>query len=272
MNITLFKEKSFSILMSITDIGESGSKKSVLDNINSKGYLNFSSTDLEVKQNRNELHWRNDLAFIRKKLVIEKYVDDSQKNNWKITEKGKQYLISLCEEIVNIDTKEINKLSNLAVKKAINFLASFENNNIQEFFNSNEFISAFLSKTDKEALIKIRIGQGIFKKKLLNDSKECKICKLTKQDLLIASHIKPWKDSNNIERLDKNNGFLLCPTHDALFDKGYITFDDEGQIILSSQMKKDEYKILNIEDTVKININNENKKYLKWHRENIFKI
>ncbi|MEA4826910.1 MAG: hypothetical protein VB130_09785 [Clostridium sp.] len=66
MSISLFKEKSFSILMSIYDIGGSGSKKSVLDNINGKGYIEFNDLDLEVKKNRNELYWRNDLAFIRK--------------------------------------------------------------------------------------------------------------------------------------------------------------------------------------------------------------
>jgi len=56
MKITLLKEKSFLILMSIMDIGESGTKKAVLDNISEKGYFNFDRTDLEIKKNRNELH------------------------------------------------------------------------------------------------------------------------------------------------------------------------------------------------------------------------
>lgn len=271
MKITILKEKSFSILMSIIDIGKSGSKKEVLDNISKKGYLNLNSTDLEVKKNRNELHWRNDLAFIRKKLVAEGYINDSEKNNWKITEDGERYLISLCEEVTTLEVSELKKLSNLAVQKAKNFLGDFRNREQQELINIGDITTNSLSETEKEQLIKIRIGQGVFKNKLLSNDSNCKICGLPNQALLIASHIKPWKDADNVERLDVNNGFLLCPNHDSLFDKGYITFDDEGKIIISKQLSKDDYELLNININTIININDENRKYLQWHRKNVFK-
>jgi len=255
--------------MSIYDIGGSGSKKSVLDNINGKGYIEFNDLDLEVKKNRNELHWRNDLAFIRKKLVVEGYINDSEKNNWKITESGKTYLINLCEEIINTNFTELKKLSNFAVKSAKAYLESLKSNKPQKL-QSDKKVYISVSETEKEQLIKIRIGQGTFKKKLISDSNKCKICGLSNQSLLIASHIKPWKDSDNNERLDVNNGFLLCPIHDSLFDKGYITFDNEGKILISDKLEVSEYNLLSISTQIMIRINDENKRYLKWHRENIF--
>lgn len=266
MKITLLKEKSFAILMSIMDLGESGTKKDVLDNISRKGYFNFDSTDLEVKKNRNELHWRNDLAFIRKKLVIDGYINDSEKNNWKITQAGKYHLVQLCEEISMLEVIKLKKLSGFAVEKTKIFL---------EYFKSREehdtFMNTPLTETEKEQLMKIRIGQGVFKNKLLCNDRKCKICGLLNQSLLIASHIKPWKYSDNMERLDANNGFLLCPNHDSLFDKGYVTFNNEGKILISEQLPMSDYELLNINSNITININDENRKYLEWHRENIFK-
>ncbi|MDQ7864888.1 HNH endonuclease signature motif containing protein [Peribacillus frigoritolerans] len=84
--------------------------------------------------------------------------------------------------------------------------------------------------TEKESIIKARIGQSSFKSALLYEEKKCKLCGVTDSRFLIASHIKPWSQSNNYERLDKNNGLLLCPNHDALFDKGYISFKEDGSI------------------------------------------
>lgn len=127
MEITLLKEKSFSILMSIIDLGESGSKRDVLDNISEKGYLNLNGVDLKLMKNRNEVHWRNDLAVIRKKLVAEDYINNTEKNNWGITQEGKSYLISLCEEISSSEISELNKLSDIGIEKAKTFLRNFRN-------------------------------------------------------------------------------------------------------------------------------------------------
>lgn len=75
-----------------------------------------------------------------------------------------------------------------------------------------------LLNTEKEAIIKVRIGQGGFRERLINKDKKCRICGLANKKLLIASHIKSWIFSNEKERVDENNGILLCPNHDALFD------------------------------------------------------
>ena len=87
--------------------------------------------------------------------------------------------------------------------------------------------------TEKEALVKSRIGQGKFKKDLLVywDS-QCAVTGFSGEGLLRASHIKPWRDSNNTERLDKFNGLLLSPSYDAAFDCGYISFTNGGELLI----------------------------------------
>lgn len=127
------------------------------------------------------------------------------------------------------------------------------------------------SQTEKDTSVKRRIGQSILRKELIAKKCECKICKMADEKFLIASHIKPWSESNDYERLDSNNAFLMCPNHDSLFDKGYITFDESGKIMISKRISDDNKILLNIHDDMKIEIEEENKKYLEWHRNNLFK-
>ncbi|MGT2615505.1 HNH endonuclease [Clostridium perfringens] len=142
---------------------------------------------------------------------------------------------------------------------------------LDEEEKTREEVTATLLKTEYEKLIKTRVGQGNFKNKLLKRKACCKICGMNDSSLLIASHIKPWSKSNSFERLDESNGFLLCPNHDALFDKGYITFNNIGKIIISSKIDKNNYKLLGVNDEIYINIAQSNIKYLNWHRLHVFK-
>ena len=110
----------------------------------------------------------------------------------------------------------------------------------------------------------------MFRDLLLNRYNRCCLCDVKAPALLIASHIKPWVESEPKEKLDVNNGFLMCPNHDRLFDKGYITFDDEGKIIVSNRLKDNDRVFLNVNSTMYIELSESNKKYLKFHRENVF--
>ncbi|MCT4509772.1 MAG: HNH endonuclease [Tepidibacter sp.] len=139
------------------------------------------------------------------------------------------------------------------------------NINIKEDIESN-----IVKETEKEQVIKIRIGQSEFRNKLIKKDCRCKICGLQDGRFLIASHIKQWIESSNKERLDVYNGFLLCPQHDALFDKGYITFDEVGKIIISNVLDRKTRKILNVHENIRIDIAENHKKYIQWHRENRF--
>lgn len=128
-----------------------------------------------------------------------------------------------------------------------------------------------LNKLEKESIVKIRIGQSLFKQNLINLYGKCCICGLEHSNFLIASHIKPWSISSNTEKLDKYNGLLLCPQHDSLFDKGYISFDNKGKIMISKNLSKRDKQLLNIKDNMHIQIQKNTQVYMKWHRENIFK-
>lgn len=136
--------------------------------------------------------------------------------------------------------------------------------------NTENEPSSLVSFTEKEAIGKIRIGHNSFKKKLKMLDRRCKICGLKNPLLLIGSHIKPWEFSNDTERIDEYNGFLLCPMHDALFDKGFISFNDDGEIIISSKITIEELHLLNIDKNLKIEIHEKNKKYLQYHRKHVF--
>ncbi|MEE1073085.1 MAG: HNH endonuclease signature motif containing protein [Cellulosilyticum sp.] len=128
-----------------------------------------------------------------------------------------------------------------------------------------------LNNTEKTAIIKSRIGHGTLKQRLLKKECACKICGLSDERFLIASHIKPWAQSNNQERLDLDNVLLLCPHHDAVFDKGYIAFNEEGELLVSDELSLETRALLNLTKGHKIKLRTDNKKYIEWHRENIFK-
>lgn len=125
---------------------------------------------------------------------------------------------------------------------------------------------------EKENLVKSRRGQGIFKTNVKMIEKECRVTKLKDRDFLIASHIKPWKDSNDIEKIDGNNGLLLSPHVDKLFDSGLISFADDGDLLLSSKLNLEVLKIWGIDEALNAGFFSvEQKNYLKFHRENRFK-
>ena len=88
---------------------------------------------------------------------------------------------------------------------------------------------------------------------------------------MIASHIKPWAKSESKEKADVNNGFLMCPNHDRLFDKGYITFDDDGKIKISNKLTKTDCIFLNVDSKMHIEqLTDGNKEYLEFHRKEVF--
>ena len=88
----------------------------------------------------------------------------------------------------------------------------------------------------KKLLLRPRVGHGEFKEILLKSRANCELCGLNNSNFLIASHIKPWSISDEKEKVDSNKGLLLCPHHDSLFDKGYISFDNNGHIIRSTAL------------------------------------
>ncbi len=128
-----------------------------------------------------------------------------------------------------------------------------------------------LSGSDILILTKQRIGHGVFKKMLIQRYSKCHVCGLEQKEFLIASHIKPWSESTSNEKVDINNGLLLCPHHDALFDKGYISFTDEGKILIANELTQYTKMLMNVNETMNIGIREEMKLYIEWHRKNVYK-
>ena len=146
-------------------------------------------------------------------------------------------------------------------------LISARENNLADDIEAIRKDSTIL-ETQKELLISARIGQHKYRKDLIELWKKCSVSKCKMIDILVASHIKPWNESSNEEKLDPYNGLLLLPNYDKLFDKHLISFNDDGRIIISPQIKKEDYKILGISANDKLfNVFEENKPYLKIHRE-----
>tara|TARA_R110000822_G_scaffold107922_3_gene237038 strand:- start:10380 stop:11087 length:708 start_codon:yes stop_codon:yes gene_type:complete len=92
--------------------------------------------------------------------------------------------------------------------------------------------------------IKVRVGQSKLKKRLLNNyQSQCALCSITSPDLLIASHIKPWSESNDAEKVNPENSILLCSLHDGLFDKGYISISDDYKVIFRDKANLEKQNI-----------------------------
>lgn len=151
----------------------------------------------------------------------------------------------------------------------------FEQENAQVIVEGIENIPVGISETERQALIKIRVGQGVFRQQLLNHwDNRCSVTGCRIPNVLIASHIKPWRDCHGAdEKLDVMNGLLLIPNLDALFDKGFISFDDNGRIIISPQLSDDDQERLGVNKDMVLRktLSEQHKIYLKHHREKIFK-
>ncbi|MBO0588595.1 HNH endonuclease [Sporosarcina sp. E16_8] len=135
----------------------------------------------------------------------------------------------------------------------------------------NTFIP-MITETESELKTKIRLGKQKFREGLLPlwDYK-CVLCEIELPALLRASYSKPWKDSMDFERVDPTNGVLLCCNHDALYENGFIAFDGQGRLHISSQIPEQDYDKYSIHSLMKIARTEENKPYFKWHKRNLFK-
>ena len=129
------------------------------------------------------------------------------------------------------------------------------------------------NETEKLTLSKARVGHGEYRKKLLELCPFCPITLVSDDRLLIASHIKPWAASNDFERTDTKNGFMLTPTFDFLFDRGFLSFTDDRKTILSPFLSNMTYSKLGISDNKLIpHLPTDGREiYLDYHRTTILK-
>jgi len=126
--------------------------------------------------------------------------------------------------------------------------------------------------TSKDIIAAIRIGQNQFRKKLITSLRKCPITGIDDIRVLTASHIKPWTQATNQERLDVSNGFLFSPTFDRLFDRGIISFSNDKNLLVSKSFSEKNLTRLNLKHNQIIQdlpiIGRE--EYLEYHRNKIF--
>ena len=122
--------------------------------------------------------------------------------------------------------------------------------------------------TDVEKIVKTRVSQGSFRRLLLLDRHHCNLCDIATTSVLRASHIKEWSESSREERIDANNGLLLCANHDALFDRHLISFEpDTGNICISASIDDKQQSALNISGSARISMGERMKTYMKIHHK-----
>ena len=129
-----------------------------------------------------------------------------------------------------------------------------------------------ISTTEREAIVKARIGQGKFREQLLAKYGSCIISGIDISKALVASHIKPWAVSTNEERVSVNNGLLLSATYDRLFDSGLITFANEGKLIISRFVSEENRNKLQIKSgqVYKLQSNVQMRNFLEYHNDVVF--
>ena len=130
-----------------------------------------------------------------------------------------------------------------------------------------------LTETQKKIIINARVGQGQYRDKLLEKYEEkCIVTGIDKRKLLIASHIKPWAICSNDERIDIENGLILCPNMDKLFDCGLISFDNQGRMMISSFVGLENMNRLHISKGMEVDLRATRRllAYMEYHRDVLF--
>jgi hypothetical protein len=126
--------------------------------------------------------------------------------------------------------------------------------------------------TIKEALVNARVGQGIFRSQVLRLwDHRCAVTRSGVLDAIRASHIKPWRNSTDEERLDPENGIPLLANLDALFDAGLISFDSSRALLVTSRLNADERHIFDIDQRLlTMTPSTRTAEYLAYHRDHVF--
>ena len=128
-----------------------------------------------------------------------------------------------------------------------------------------------ISETEKLQLVKSRRGQGLFKANVRLVESACRVTGVNQISMLRASHVKPWSVSDDQEKIDGFNGLLLAPHVDHLFDKGYITFEKMGEMVISPSLNVDVLNKWSIPQVLNVrSFSIEQSEYLRYHQESVF--
>jgi hypothetical protein len=182
---------------------------------------------------------------------------------------------ALAEVLIGLIGKEAAVMDDRAATSALQIPMQSENADLEmwEHHIESEIESdRQLPETEREALIVARRGQGLFKQRVMQVETRCRITGVTNPIHLRASHCKPWRDANNEERLNGENGLLLTPTMDHLFDRGFISFEDSGVLIVSPVAHIPSLNRMGISTDRIVNVGTfteGQEQFLDYHRESV---
>ena len=131
-----------------------------------------------------------------------------------------------------------------------------------------------IADTERNALIKARRGQGLFRENVRRIERACRVTRVDNLEHLVAGHTKPWRDCDSAaERLDGENGFLLTPTIDHLFDRGFISFENNGRLLISPVADANSLERMGVRTDQPTNVgafSAGQRRYLEYHRDSVF--
>lgn len=143
----------------------------------------------------------------------------------------------------------------------------------EEHLRSRIEADSTLRETEKQALVLARRGQGVFRDRVQGIEKSCRVTGVNRPEHLRASHIKPWRDSTNEERLEGENGLLLTPSIDHLFDRGFISFEGGGRLLVSPVAHLDSLRRMGIPTGQTLDVGRftvAQERFLEYHRDAVF--
>ncbi|KFN19252.1 HNH endonuclease [Aeromonas bestiarum] len=177
------------------------------------------------------------------------------------------YLASISDELGNLLLSLANSVNPFFADDIEQHQAELEGDAIEA-----DIKASAIENTEKLQLVKSRRGQGLFRSRLEQIEPACRVTGVTNPALLIASHIKPWCECDNAERLDGNNGLLLSPHIDKLFDRGWITFTDAGDLLCAEPSIELALQQWGIELPLSVGpFNTKQAAFLEYHRDVIFR-
>ena len=236
------------------------------DNKKYKTHIHFQSNQISI----NTISLISDDRYFSKYKVRNKTSDEYRNRCFKIpydVDEFKYVMDYFLRYDGNWLNREIETVIDTAEQEDV--LKVQLDNSVDEI--DKEIETKQLQGEEREALIKVRVNQSAFRKLLMRRYTHCCLCDVDDESLLVASHIKPWAKSNHAEKVDVNNGLLLCPNHDKLFDRGYISFDNGGHIVISDELSENSAISMNIKNDMQIELSNDNIKYMEYHRNNVLK-
>lgn len=130
-----------------------------------------------------------------------------------------------------------------------------------------------IGATQKDQLVLARRGQGVFRANVRLNESSCRMTGVTDAHFLVASHIKPWRDCTDQEKLDGCNGLLLSPHIDRLFDRGWISFADDGAVLKSGRLPSAVWTAWGLDGVAKVaSFSAMQAVFLSYHRAQVLKL